>query len=210
MTAKADLTAMPGGADEAHGRVVRARAVSLLVRPFRPGEIPAIVDLDLGAHAEWARRAADRAGVPVELYVRVAVEAARHVRGLRAIPGTDLFRALDGAARRRHPLQAIDGAPLFAYAAAIRRGGAAGPATSATRDSVVSVAVTQEMVTAWSIAAAESGTTRERLAQELIGEAAGDVMAWEATAAERGSTLGEWIYETAASVFARSSAAPQR
>jgi hypothetical protein len=205
------LTVLAGGADD----TVDAGALipALQSRPFRPGELPTFVALDLGSAAESAHVAARRQGVPVELFARLIIEAVRHLRALEGLLGhtTSLSDALDMAAGAAPTtVEVVEGRELRAYAAALLRGGAAGRVTSATTGSTVEVSVTQEMATAWAAAAAGEGRTVSGWAAAHIVAAPAGAVAWEAAAARAGRTLGEWIYEEAAARLASSRAAPQR
>jgi hypothetical protein len=196
MTARS-LTVIAGGG---LGRTAAAVQVpSLDAQPFRPGELPELLVLELSDEgAASAEEAAAKAGVPIELWVRVAVEVARHIRAIGesvAIAADLVAEALATAASdtSRDRVSAVDGRRQRAYAASLR---GAGPRTPHRRRSRrLSLLVPDQTIAAWGMDAATAGVTLPTYVSSAVAASATlDVIALEAASAERAMTLGEWIY----------------
>src|SRR4051794_26943186 len=72
-------------------RAATSDLASLAAQPFRPGEMPTPVMVQLeDMAAAIAAREASRRRLPAELWVRLAVEAGRHVRDAADAFGTTL------------------------------------------------------------------------------------------------------------------------
>lgn len=174
---------------------------ALRAAPFRPGEMPVIVMLNL--HREARGRIvglASRSSLPVELVLRVAVEAARHLAHAARLLGVRagvLENVLDDAASHRNVIVPIHGARLAAYAEAIR-GAASLQAGHREPPLGKSVRLPETVWTGWCREAACAGTKPDDWVSDMLIEAPAGSAVWEAAAAEAGLSQGEWIWKSAA------------
>lgn len=181
---------------------------SLEAQPARPGEMPEclFVVLDIAAAHKTAKEVA-RTGIPVPLWLRLAVEGARHVAAVAAtlvINRTRLEVGLDGAAEKGA------GAPelLYSrrqleYARLLRTAAIHSGRQRALVGRRVEVAAPDQILTAWALDAAGAGVGLDEVVSEYVLEAPTDIVKWEAAAAESGRGLGEWIYAGALALTAR-------
>lgn len=176
------------------------RVPSLRAQPFRPGELPEILHLELSTRAANRVTAlADRTAVPVELWIRVAIEAGRHA--YLAAEGRGLSRAevdiaVDRASEPSEGVAPVLGRRQLAYARKLRAGE---PARGSTRDcSIFSLRVPDQLAAGWAFDAARGGLSLGEWAERHLACATETVHTWEAASAERGYSLGEWIWQCAA------------
>lgn len=185
-----------------------ARAPDLASRPFRPGELPRrlVLELDGAARrrAEWAAAAT---GVPLGLWVRVAVEASRHVMAASAISGIATGSIISAVTKRATTTSAppnvcVEARELGGYARALECAAARSPDIASAS---VGVDVNDECAVSWTAAATAAGRTVDAWVAEMLGGAPDEAIAWEAAAARAGATLGEFVYAEALRI---ASAAP--
>ena len=173
-------------------------SVRLWDASFRPGELPTALSLRLSS--ETVGRANDqaaRAGAPVELWVRAALDAGRLMTALAPTgpAARSIVAALDEQAT---PSLSVLSAfsDLALYAEALRRG----EPTSVTQlgeDGEIELLVPEELAQAWSLEATENGSTIDCWATDMIAAAPDHALTWEAAAAASGLRLAEWGYACA-------------
>jgi hypothetical protein len=167
--------------------------VDLRRSPYRPGELPESLCLDLDRRtAERARVIAGAEGVPVALWIRAAVEAGR-ARDLLAEmtarqPEEIEALLLEAAARPEDP-RGISA--LERYARAVSVGGVSERSSSAVP---LELLVPSELILAWRTAAAASALPTEIWVAEMISTAPTGVARLEARAAGEGESLAAWCY----------------
>jgi hypothetical protein len=170
---------------------------SLRLQPQRPGDLCDWIELELVPGA--AVRIAAKAGIPVGLWLTIAIEAKRILASYGPAAKRELEARLDEAARVRIDA-AVCRAPasaLRAYADALRAGSEVG---AEDPGGLVVLTPPQAMSTAWEHHARESGMPLGPwLAREAASRLTGRVD-WEAAAAERGQSLSEWILRSAGRV----------
>lgn len=173
------------------------RAVPLDARPYRPGELPQrLVFRCDRSDVERAAADAARAGLPVPLWVRIAVEASRVCRDISAISAGSppaVERTLDAAATA--PLPTAAGCrELSLYARAVL---AATP-SRATRHQDdgggIEAMVPDTVRAAWTLAATRSGMRLDAWVAGRLENAPARASSWEAQAAACGLSIGEWAY----------------
>lgn len=164
-------------------------------QPFRPGEVPQLLVVDLDdALSERLEEVAADLGLPRELWLRVAVEASRLLRRAAhlGVEPDEVIRHVEE--RRRAPnLTTMEAARYGAYARRIREGNGSGRRRAQV--SRLSIPIPESMVTAWSIDAAAEGLTLDEFVNARALEAPTVAASWEASSAERGQSLGEWMFE---------------
>lgn len=193
-------------------RVFEPPPFSLTRQPQRPGELceSLIIDLPPSAY-ERAERQAQAAGIPLPLWLLIAIEAERAVASTAAITGlgrTDVIDAADEATRssgRRYDISPPETRRLADYAEALRAGAAqtAAPAT----DRAVAIRLPHLMLASWALTAAECNVPLTRWA--AASPLAPGRERWEATAAAEGLSLSEWLLRQAARRLRSSRTAPQ-
>jgi len=186
-----------------------AREVQLAAAPYRPGELPEPLTLTLNEKlvSELNTQAARRR-VPVELLVRVSVEAAR---ALEHVPYREVVgNVLDCNASDALPLIGGEGAQglLARYAARVRRGERES-VTRITKSGEVQVSVTLAMAAAWRREANVGRKGLSNWAAEMLVIAPARAIEWEAAAAAQGQSVTEWVYTCALRLASSASAAPQ-
>lgn len=165
-------------------------------RAQRPGTAHEIVELDLApTPTVIVRELASLDGLPVGLWAAIAVESER----ARVATGADIA-ALDAAASRTGP-RAPFPTRLTAYAAALRAASSR-PAERAR----IAMPVAYHTVLAWSLAA--EGSMLAWICAQLEAVPRRRHL-WEAAAAERGQTLGEWVALAATQTAASTSRSPE-
>lgn len=192
------------------------RRFSLDDGPWRPGEMPQSVPLCLGDDVrQVARVAAAQAGVSVQLYARVAVEAVRSSRMVAAAAGDDIARVVtacaDAAAAGgdQRPAQVTTyGRDLVRYAQQLRRR-TSRPVPARSAGPTIEVMVPEEMAAAWQAAAMRDRQALDVWAACALLDAPVGVTAWEASAAAGAMTLAEWVYIEALKRVASSNDAAQ-
>jgi hypothetical protein len=177
-------------------QAVSAKLPTLESQPFRPGEVPQLLVVDLDqALAERLQEEAAELGLPRELWLRVAVEVSRLLRRAAELLGVlpnEVVRHVES--RSQAPtLTTMEAARFDAYAKQIREG--ARPRRPRVPVSRLSIPIPENMVTAWSIDAAAEALTLQEFVNARALEAPRAAASWEALSAERGQSLGEWIFE---------------
>jgi hypothetical protein len=191
---KPNLRALPG--DQLGREAVLASLPTLESQPFRPGEVPRllVVDLDRVVSERLDAEAADL-GLPRELWLRIAVEASRLLRRaahLLGVARNEVIRYVEERSRALN-LTTMEAARYDAYAKQIRQGRGSGRRRAPV--SRLSIPIPESMVTAWSIDAAADSQTLEEFVNARALDAPAGAASWEAASAERGQSLGEWMFE---------------
>jgi hypothetical protein len=172
-----------------------ARVPSLESQPFRPGELPESVLIELGPMATVAEERAARAGIPTELWLRLGVEAVRHIdllAELLNVERREVVAALDAGADVWSAVAPLETRRQRAYAQHLRAASPR-PASRPAR-TPYSLAIPDMIVSAWSVAATTAGETISEYVAARVDDAPDGLARWEAAAAELGRSLGEWIY----------------
>jgi hypothetical protein len=182
--------------DEAPQRSGLAQApwpIDLRSAPYRPGELPESLRLDLDpGPAERAARLAGAEGLPVALWLRVSIEAGRARDGLAertGLPAQEIEELLSASAGSSGPVAGISASAR--YGAAILAGRAGG---AWERDAWIEVLIPSEMVLSWRMAAAGAGSTLDQWAGAMVSLAPEGVGRLEAEAATAGESLAAWCY----------------
>ncbi len=173
-----------------------ALEVSLSSAPFRPGELPIASWISLDELTrERIEEGATTARVPAELWLRLAVEAARLTDEIAAHSGRtrqSVQGVLDTAAAETSgdaTNETLRTDALARYAALLRTRHPAGPISR-----LVPMRLPEEMSGGWRRAAIHAGVTFERWVAERVEAAPTGCVAWEIAAAECCQTLAEWAY----------------
>lgn len=182
--------------------------IDLCSSPFRPGELPERLGVDLGRPITGeAVRKAGQGGVPVALWVRVAVEVGRARVVLSAATArapTEIDDALVAASDR--DIRPAGLSALARYAAAILNGGANdAPEIGPTLE----LLIPSEMALAWRHSAAESAQSLDSWITQMIAAARPGVEKFEACAASAGEGLAAWCYAAFVAWSASCSASDQ-
>jgi hypothetical protein len=183
--------------------------IDLWSAPFRPGELPAPLRLELPDDLlEKAAGAAAKVSVPLGLWLRLTTEAARGREAVAAalnVAPEDVEAVLDEAARD----SGVPGlSELERYAAGLSSPVAGAPPRSpASRQ--VEILVSLEIQLAWRLTAKAQGLELNQWVARSVAGASGEILRWEASAAARGMALGEWCYAAFLAARVRSSAVPQ-
>ena len=171
----------------------------LRVQPMRPGMAHERLNLVLDPErARAVAGAAEADGVPVELWAGITIESERALRATSQDFGVDrkeLEALLATAAKEHVPIVLAHGRRLAAYSRALRRqslGAASGMQVTMT------ALVPYHSLVAWETQAGRAGERLEVWASGLLDAIPSGRVIWEATAAQRGQTLGEWIVVQAA------------
>lgn len=163
---------------------------------------------------DWAEARAAQAGVPLALWVTVAVEASEALTQVMDVAGStevDARAALDAAAAdARADLQG-DPAPalqtrLTDYAVALRE---AAPRRPSQVLGDLPARPSLRVFTAWSRAALETGEAIDAWAGRRLERAPEGAIEWEAAASASGKSLLEWTVSQAARLRRSSSTAAQ-
>lgn len=184
----------------------RPSTPAISAAPFRPGELPLIswVPLDLETR-ELIGRPAIAAGIPIDLWVRIAVEASRLVEEIATLSGciqTEVASRLDSAALNDgEPPNQLGGHSLNRYAAELRlgRGPQEVPGELALR-------LPEEMSGAWTRSAAKERVRFPTWIAQRLRSAPANCVSWEIAAADSCQSLGEWAYASSLRASASSSA----
>jgi hypothetical protein len=166
--------------------------------------MPTLIEVEL-SHPARDHVASVRAagGQPDEIVVRCLVDAARHLKQIGAAFGTPhaaLERQLDEVANAPSPpAVGISAHRLQAYARALR----------ATNRAAARVAVEPRMVlripdtllAGWTCAATAARQPLDHWISDALIAGPGSAIAWEASAAERGLSLGEWMWSAGGSAL---------
>lgn len=170
-------------------------AGSLAAAPFRPGELPVLRWVTLGADARRAvRERATQAGVPAELWLRLAVEASRlldEIAALSARRRADVEMHLDAAATERlaSPVEALDAVGLKRYAESLQRGGNSSPLRPEAP-----LRLSEETAGSWGRTAATRHTSLPSWIAAHVHRAPRRCVDWEVAAASECRTMAEWAY----------------
>lgn len=184
----------------------RSSAPGIDVAPFRPGELPLIswVPLDLKTR-ELIGMATTTAGIPIDLWVRIAVEASRLVEEIATLSGSlksEVASRLDSAAQiASRPPQQTGGHLLIRYAAELQvaRKGQKVPNELALR-------LPEEMSGAWTRSAAKERIRLPTWIAQRLRSVPANCVGWEIAAASAYQSLGEWAYASSLRASASSSA----
>lgn len=175
----------------------------------RPSELPTslVIELVPEARAEAAKQA-QRAGLPIGTWLRVALEAVRQldrVSELFETPRDRVVDVLDRHAAETPEVRLISDSTLEAYARALLH-----PPARANGDQSADrllVEIPDEHTCSWRLAAISEQMTLDAWASTAAVRVPANVLAWEAAAARRGAYLGEWMLAVAAAAN-RESARP--
>lgn len=172
------------------------RGVPLDARPCRPGELPQrlVLACDPGFGAQIARQAAGH-GIPVELWGRIAVEAARvrdDIAMVCARPRSRVEAHLNMACKRRPPLPPGAG-ELGLYVLLLLARAPRQREPLAGRDTI-GLMVPDTVRCAWLSAAAAAGLTLAEWVAARLRDAPGAAVEWEIASAAWGRDIGEWGY----------------
>lgn len=184
------------------------RPIPLEARPYRPGELPQQLSIrcDERLAADCARAAAG-SGLPLPLWIRVAVEASR-VRdqladGLHQPPG-EVLATLDEACSGPLPTH-VGAGEVVLYAREIIRRRPGRPPTNAPDG--LQTLVPDGVRTAWILAATEAGLPLDAWIGLQLGDPPQAAADWEAASVASGLSIGEWAYNCWAAASATSAAA---
>ena len=154
-----------------------------------------------GESGRCAMRRANAAGLPVELWARLAIEGDRQLARAVALTGLDretLRAQLDELADRdKRPAIGLVTRSLDGYSRLLR---AAEPSDSGrARPSRLTVLIPDTLALAWTRAANANGggESLSAWASDRVLSAPAGVVGWEAAAAAAGDSLGEWILAAA-------------
>ena len=181
-------------------KIARAALPSFAAQPFRPGELvmPVRIDLGDGAMAQ-AIREASASRVPVELWVRIAIEGSRQLDLVIAATGVSrgAFAAhLDGLADGARTAPGSLHTPgLSMYARRLRSGEPTGVREAGR--SPLTVLIPDTLALAWTRAANRGADSLAGWAEARLRSAPEGVVGWEAAAAASGDSLGEWMLAAA-------------
>lgn len=176
--------------------------------PFRPGELPRPLSVRLtGAARSIVNIDARHRAVPVELALRVKVEAARALDtlGLATGAGRDrLARLLEACAHERSQPAPSD-RDLRDYLTLLR---ARGPSatTQVPADGTIELLIPPQLALAWRDAAGNAAL--DHWVSERVCDAPPDPWSFEIAAALRGASVPEWAYASWLRLSTRSSALP--
>jgi hypothetical protein len=167
--------------------------VDLQQAPFRPGELPEslTICLDPDASKEASVKAATR-GLPVALWVRVAVETRRASFALADATGAtlaDVEDALLGVAAQSPEAAGLS--PLERYATMVS---STRPTQTREASGPLELFVPSEMALAWRKAAATSQQSLDAWVACSIRETKPGIETLEARSAGCGETLAAWCY----------------
>ena len=191
-----DLSLVEGGA---LARPAKNRVPSLASQPFRPGELPAIVPIEVdSAVRSTAAQAAVARRLPIELWIRLAVDGWRHANYAAAATDVSLDQLADWCDQRAagadQPPLVVTGRLHQAYARLIDEGDATATPRRAT--SRIHLLLPDVVLSGWSVGAAAAGVDLSTYVSRALEQAPDGVASWEAAAAARGLSLGEWIWQS--------------
>lgn len=173
----------------------RSSVGSIWSAPFRPGELPIISWVPLAADAREGLGVRVRdAGLPAELWVRIAVESSRLAAEIALLadePREQVVSVLDGLAAGE---RSVDTAEVAA--GALRRYAAelAAPRSGVAGADELALHLPEEMAGAWSRAAARERRVLAEWVAERLQEAPAGCIEWEMAAVEDCQSMGEWAY----------------
>lgn len=179
---------------------------SLAARPFRPGEVPTFLNVTLDRPRLETALVGARAGkVPLELWVRLSIDATRHLETAAEASGLSvpaLTKVLDVA--RPEGVELAVGRELLAWGRLIDSGD--DELVELASELELELAISHEEVGAWHRAANAARLELSEWAALMLARAPGGALRWEAAAARAFRGLGEWVYAAALSAVARRSA----
>lgn len=169
-------------------------AVSLRVQPQRPGELTELIDVVVDAATLERLGVESPALLPRELALYIAIEAQRaldEAAQLFGIAEGDLADELDRATLADHArdLSHVLLRPLEEYARAIERG----LQREFEEGTSVRVRAPQHVAARWAQAASTTGEAVEHWISDVLNDASGARIAWEASAARSAHHLSEWV-----------------
>jgi hypothetical protein len=155
---------------------------------------------------ETVRRAASECGVPIELWVRIAVESMRLTQEISQCCGQSeewVRETLSVAALAAANDQPQNVAPvtLDHYASALERHHPAGRAADC-----IALRLPEEMVGAWHRDAARQHLSLPKWITQRLDDPPVDCIRWEIAAARSSQTLSEWAYASSLRALASLSA----
>lgn len=191
------------------GWVSPAVVADLSAHPFRPGEVPSLVTLRLHeVTRDVVQRAAIRERLPWSLWLRIAGEVARclaEVADVTRQPIERLWSVCDSRATQpasSHPVVPLAAATLGGYADLLEVGARAGRVPSGS----ASLRLSDEMYGSWAATAALQRRDLSDWVAEAVQQAPRSCVRYEIAAARASKTLAEWIYASALSAAASSTA----
>jgi hypothetical protein len=201
------LSLVPGR-DQARDAWCPRAQLSLRGAPYRPGEMPTALSLRIGEDlARTLNEQAQSRRVPVELWIRSAVDAARAVGSLSSVAAVcpaAIVAELDQRAEEFQPIIAGD-IELLEYRRLLLRG-EPGSVTRVPASGNVELLVPADLGIAWRREAAVGGADLDRWTTTLLQSAPSTALSWEAAAAGSGERLAEWVYASWLRRSVRSSA----
>lgn len=184
--------------------------INLRAWPFRPGEAPVsrFVDLEETSDA-LARARARETGLPLALWVRIAVEAARAETCISQDAGSDRLevrRAIDAVAAAPYwrDTGVLPGRGWVDYAEAL----VAGRSLRMQPAGSIELVLPEDLAVAWKRTAACAGISLAAWIAQTIADAPADCVLWEAASAAELRPMGEWAYSAWARRSTASSATP--
>ena len=169
--------------------------VPLNVAPFRPGELPVISWIALDANIrDLIKRSATAAHVPIELWVRAAVESSRLVTEIATRSDqleSKIVSGLDAAARvgRAADPQTLGATALSRYADLLESSHPSGKVPP-----VLPLRLPEEMVGAWHHAATRKQVEMSSWIAMRMQTVPSGCISWEAAAARSHQSLEAWAY----------------
>jgi hypothetical protein len=171
--------------------------IDLNVSPLRPGLAHERLLLKLEQQgSEEVERAAFKDGIPPGLWAALAIESERALRaavGASGITREKLVEHLQQASLAKDPtVERVrqHGRRLTAFARELRRGSAA---IHSQATSSLEIPVAYHTLVAWDLEAGAAGVSTDAWAARLLMSVPAGRTLWEASAAEAGQTLSEWI-----------------
>ena len=181
--------------------------IDLRVAPYRPGEMPECLRLELDdAHIELARDRAAAEGLPVALWLRVAIEAGRALDFLADRTGRSTHEIEDLLTSAEAGGHITGISPLARYGRAILSGRMA---DGSREGAGIEVLIPSEMALAWRTTAAAAGSRLGHWATAMISRSPEGVGRLEADAAAAGESLAAWCYAAWLACAERRSASAQ-
>jgi hypothetical protein len=196
------LQVLQGGGDVWQHMALRVGMPDLAAVPYRPGEMPTITLLALDDDARQVLGHRVRAvPLPAELWLRISVEAERHLNRAVLLSGVDRARLIEritDSTTVTNSASPMSGHRHRLYAKAIREA-AKQRGTGVVVEREISVRIPEELLAAWSYqSVVENRSLDEWVSDHLVNSVSG-TWAWEATAADNGQSLAELIYSVALS-----------
>jgi predicted HicB family RNase H-like nuclease len=138
-------------------------------------------------------RLAGEAGLPVELWVRIAVEAGRLVSEISSLSGRSEAKVASvltfAAAERDGGVDSITAGALRRYASELEK-----PQPGKGVGAEIALRLPEEMTGAWSRAASRARISLADWVAARLTHPPANCVAWETAAAAACQSLGEWTY----------------